>query len=158
MKIENQFGINKFFKISLSVLFFFINYDSFCQNDINIDTYYKNNPTLNFTEERFSFSFLAKEKLLIKNDIDLNVIKQYPIEFFDSSYSKDGKYYLIAYITDINRINENESQNFDLGMFFILYDKKNGEILAVKIKLKENELYDFYLTKKGREVLKFEND
>ncbi len=156
--MKNPSGINKnlinilFLSIVLSCC------KSFSQNDIYFKTFYKNNPTLEFTEERFEFSFLAKEAILILKDLDLNVERKYYVNFYKSSYSKDGKNYLVSYITDMDRHLKYYNDFDEAGMFIILYDKKNGNILGVKIKLGDAEnkkLYDIYLTEKGKEVMHF---
>lgn len=156
MKIKNQVGINKFIKILLLSIFFINSNSISAQNDIFFETYYKNRPDLKFTEERFSFKFIANEKVLIQNDIDLNVQKKYFVNFYDSTYTEDSANYMIAYAEDLNKHYE-LFKNTDVRMFMIIYDKKNGDILALKIQRVEgNNLIDFYLTKKGKEILKFD--
>ncbi|WET02737.1 hypothetical protein P0R33_00100 [Flavobacterium sp. YJ01] len=155
MKIKKQVGKNELIKTLLLSIFLISSNFIFAQNDIFFETYYKNRADLKFTEERFSFKFIAEEKILVQNDIDLNVQKKYFVNFFDSAYTKDSANYMVAYAEDLNKHYE-VYKNTDVRMFTIIYDKKNGEILALKIqRIEENKLNDFYLTRKGKEILKF---
>ena len=156
MKIKNQVGINELIKTLLISIFLISSNFIFAQNDTFFETYYKNRPDLKFTEERFSFKFIAEEKVLIQNDIDLNVQKKYFVNFYDSTYTEDYANYMVAYAEDLNKHYE-LYKNTDVRMFTIIYDKKNGDILAIKIqRIETNKLNDFYLTKKGKEILKFD--
>lgn len=156
MKIKNQVGINELIKTLLLSIFFISSNFIFAQNDIFFETYYKNRPDLKFTEERFSFKFIAEEKVLLQNDIDLNVQKKYFVNFYDSTYTENSANYMVAYTEDLNK-HYKLYKNTDIRMFTIIYDKKNGDILALKIqRIEANKLNDLYLTKKGKEILKFD--
>lgn len=158
MKIINQIGINKLTSVLLLLIFSISSNTITAQNDIFFETYHKNKPDLKFSKERFSFKFLAKEKVLIQNDIDLNIQKKYFVNFYDSTYTKNPEYYMIAYLEDLNK-HYQLFHNTDIRLFMILYDKKNGNILALKIqRVTTNNLIDFYLTEKGKEIMKFDQN
>lgn len=155
MKIKKKVSKNELIKTLLLSIFLISSNFIFAQNDIFFETFYKNRADLKFTEERFSFKFIAEEKVLVQNDLDLNVQKKYFVNFFDSAYTEDSANYMVAYAEDLNKHYE-VYKDTDVRMFTIIYDTKNGEILALKIqRIEENKLNDFYLTRKGKEILKF---
>ena len=82
----------------------------------------------------------------------------------DSSYTKGNEFFMISYTTDFektNKIASTKISNFEPKFFILIYDKKNGNILAIKIYNHVDGKFDnpqIYLTKLGREKMKFDDE
>ncbi|SCZ00524.1 hypothetical protein [Flavobacterium caeni] len=130
--------------------------NSFCQNDFTEKTSFKQKPNGELAAENFSFSY-SNGKLTV-TDMDLNIIKNHAVEFYNSSYSRDGNFYLVAYMSDLKKFDQVDSKKNFLGIFTFFYDKKGGALLKIKIDSilddKTNRpANDVFYTEKGKEVI-----
>lgn len=130
------------------------------ENIIKFETFYKNNPDLKFEEEHYEFEL--SKGILTKYDADLNEKLEYFVSFMDSSYTKGNQFYFVCYNTNIEQYKKNENKtkltDYELGMYCLMYDKKLGNILGIKIYSSTNgklQNETIYLTKLGREKMKF---
>lgn len=144
----------------MRLLFYMLLFSSIinAQENFTFKTDYKLKPNGEYAVENFSFSFQQDKGKLIRKDLDLGYEKTYWIKFYDSSYSTDGNYFLVAYVTDFEKHFENEIDKKDVNNFTIIYNKKLGEILYFKIQSLSSEMESFYLTKLGKEIINSKNN
>ena len=136
----------------------------FSQNSlIEFTTNYKNSPSFKFNNENYNFKIIDNKKIIV-NDLDLKVVTEYFVDFMDSSYTKENEFFIISYTTDFEKTNKEaftKISNFEPKFFILIYDKKNGNILAIKIYNHVDGKFDnpqIYLTKLGREKMKFDDE
>lgn len=126
------------------------------QNDFSVKTNFKIKPDNKIAIENFSFTYESQNSTLEILDLDLNISQTFSAKFYDSTYSKDGKFYIISYMSDIMKYEQYSLVNSFIGLFTFFYDDKNGKLLFVKVQSvlseKSNlpEKNDFYLTELGK--------
>ena len=84
------------------ILILTLNY-SFSQENFNFQTEFKLKPNGEYAVEHFSFNFLLDKGKLIQKDLDLGHEKNYFIKFYESSYSKDGSKFVVAWSSPCNQ-------------------------------------------------------
>lgn len=87
-------------------------------------------------------------------DNDFGITKEYLIKFKDTMYD-EGDFFNIVYGSDILQNIKQQRSKDENGLFAVVYDKKNGDILGVKIIFFHKENIDFYLTEKGKTIFKY---
>lgn len=136
----------------IPIILLFLVSNIYSQEDLVFKTDYKYKPNGKIAIENYEFSFLPNQGKLIRKDLDLGFTKTYWIKFYDTSYSKDGKYFIVTYGTDYEKHMAIEKNDRDLNAFTIVYDKKMGNILLFSIDSLSDGVSSFYLTKLGKEV------
>jgi len=145
-------------KFFTSILLFIV-FHSYAQDDFTFKTIYKQNPINKFENEDFTFKYEKINKILTITDDDLKVIRKRPVEFYDSTYSKDGKFYIVAFMSDLDKFKGSTRDKSFIGMFTFFYDKKNGELLWVQVVSILEDVSghpnkaDYYYTQKGKTIL-----
>lgn len=148
----------------LILLFILFPLFAFSQNSlIEFTTDYKNSPSFKFNNENYNFKIIDNKKIIV-NDLDLKIVTEYFVNFMDSSYTKGNEFFMISYTTDFektNKIASTKISNFEPKFFILIYDKKNGNILAIKIYNQVDGKFQnpqIYLTELGRKKMKFEDE
>ena len=148
----------RFFLILSNLFLFTI---CFSQNNFDLKTIYKKANNNNFKLENFTFKYDKDQGTFLKIDNDLNIETRYYVEYYDSAYTSDGNNFVISFMTDVTKFNQYSHKDNFIGMFTLLYDKKNGNLLGVKINpinVVENghsTKEEFYLTEIGKvEIIK----
>jgi hypothetical protein len=83
-----------------------------------------------------------------KRNLETGNEKIFNVEYDDGSYSPDGKYYLMTYVSD----DKHHQDPDEIGRFVIQYNVKKTAVLAVRVKINDM-VADAFLTEKGNEVL-----
>lgn len=142
-------------KILTIILFMTLSF-SYAQADFTVKTIYTSTNNENFDSENFTFTYDYKNKNIIIRDMDLNIIRKYPVQFYDSSYSKDNNFYIIGFMSDLKRFNKLSRDQSFIGMFTFFYDKKNENLLWVQVISMSEDIsghsnkIDYYYTEKGK--------
>jgi hypothetical protein len=118
---------------------------------VSVQTVYKSIPPQEFSEDKNDFIFDANEGTLLKKNAQNNVESKYYIEFKKEFYDEDKDFYFVEYKTDFKKHNQNSGNKSDIGIFTIMYDKKEGTVLTVIINFLEADGAALYLTEKGEE-------
>ena len=139
------------------ILILTLNY-SFSQENFNFQTEFKLKPNGEYAVEHFSFNFLLDKGKLIQKDLDLGHEKNYFIKFYESTYSKDGSKFVVAYVTDFNKHFSEGNDKDSVYAFTLIYDEKMGNILMFKIQSLNTKFEHFYLTKLGKEIRELEKN
>lgn len=115
-----------------------------------------------FTDGNFTFEFDNKTKLLKMTDNDSSITKTSPVTFYNSGYSKDKKVYIVSFGTDLAKLDLSKENLFDIRNYTIMYDKKLGNVIMVKVvfdnfigselKMAKNDIW--YWTEYGRAYMK----
>lgn len=140
----------------VTIIFLFSIFISYSQNDFIHKTTYKQYTNTNFKNENFSFKYSKLEKTLIVKDEDLNISKTFKVKFYESTYSNDGKYYLIAFISDISKKTIYDEYN---ELFTFFFDKKNGDLIKIQIYYAnifesfDDKRPDYFFTEKGKIII-----
>lgn len=135
------------------LLFVVVSNFALAQQDIFVETSYKNTPKQEFVKQHYSFSFLQKKGIILKKDLATGVEKKYYVSIEDALYSEDGKYFVLTYSTDSEKHAQNGGEDSEIGRFSIIYDNKKTNILAVKVKMNNHYQVDVYKTEAGIEIL-----
>lgn len=122
---------------------------SFAQSDTTIDTRYRMKPDKSLARENYYFGFITSNGKLYTNDKDLNIQRQYYIEFKNSMYDNAGLYNLV-FTTNAVQHTLNRRPKSELGAFTIMYDEKNGNIVGVRIITENSD--EVYLTEFGAKL------
>jgi hypothetical protein len=131
----------------LTVLFF----NQLCSQTISVQTLYKSIPPQEFSLEKNDFIFDVKEGTLKKINLQDNAESKYYIAFKDEFYDANNNFYFVEYKTDFKKHNQNSGNKADIGLFTIMYDKKDGTVLTVMLNFLEADGAALYLTEKGEE-------
>lgn len=118
---------------------------------ISVQTLYKSIPPQEFSLEKNDFVFDIEEGMLYKKGGPDNVENKYYIEFKKEFYDENNNLYFVEYKTDFKKNVENSVDKSDIGLFTIMYDKKEGEILTVILNFLDADSAALYLTEKGEE-------
>jgi hypothetical protein len=131
------------------LIFLFVN--QLYSQKVFVQTEYKSMPPQEFSLEKNDFVFDIKEGTLNKKNTKDNIENKYYIEFKKEFYDANNEFYFVEYKTDFKRHNQNAGSKSEIGLFTIMYDKKDGTVLAVFLNLLEAENTALYLTEKGEE-------
>ena len=118
---------------------------------VSVQTLYKSIPPQEFSLEKNDFIIDPKEGTLLKKNTQDNTESKYYIEFKKEFYDENNNFYFVEYKTDFKKHNLNSGKKSDVGLFTIMYDKKDGTILTVVLNFLEAENPALYLTEKGEE-------
>jgi hypothetical protein len=118
---------------------------------VSVQTIYKSQPPQEFSLEKNDFAFDVKEGILLKKNTQDDVENKYYIEFKKEFYDANNDFYFVEYKTDFKKHNQNSGSKSDVGLFTIMYDKKEGTVLTVILNFLEAENPALYLTEKGEE-------
>lgn len=136
---------------NLLYLFTFLFFNHLYSQKVFVQTVYKSLPPQEFSEEKNDFVFDAQEGILLKKNIQDNLEKKYYIVLVKEFYDQDNNFYFVEYKTDFKKRAENPGSDSQIGIFTIMYDKKEGTVLAVIINFLDAENAALYLTEKGED-------
>jgi hypothetical protein len=131
----------------LTLLFF----NHLYSQKVFVQTVYKSIPPQEFSEEKNDFVFDAKDGTLIKKNSQDNSENKYYIKLVKEFYDENQEFYFVEYKTDFKRNVENSIEKSEIGIFTIMYDKKEGTVLSVILNFLEADGAALYLTEKGEE-------
>jgi hypothetical protein len=134
--------------LHLFILFFL---NQLYSQTVSVQTIYKSQPPQEFSLEKNDFAFDVKEGILLKKNTQDDVENKYYIEFKKEFYDANNDFYFVEYKTDFKKHNQNSGSKSDVGLFTIMYDKKEGTVLTVILNFLEAENPALYLTEKGEE-------
>lgn len=129
----------------------FLLFNQLYSQKISVQTLYKSIPPQEFSLENNDFVFDTNEGTLNKKNTKDNIENNYYIEFKKEFYDENNEFYFVEYKTDFKKHNQNAGSKSDIGLFTIMYDKKEGTVLAVFLNLLEAENTALFLTEKGEE-------
>ena len=132
-------------------LFTLLLFNQLYSQQIAVQTVYKSIPPQEFSLESNDFTFDLKEGTLNKKNTKDNIENKYFIEFKKEFYDENNSFYYVEYKTDFKKHNQNAGSKSDVGLFTIMYDKKDGIILTVILNFIDAEGAALYLTEKGEE-------
>ncbi|REH01943.1 hypothetical protein [Flavobacterium aquicola] len=135
----------------LLYLFIVLFFNQLHSQTVFVQTIYKSIPPQEFSLEKNDFNFDLKEGILLKKNSQDNVESKYYIEFKKEFYDADNNFYFVEYKTDFKKHNQNLGSKSDVGIFTIMYDKKDGTVLTVILNFLEADGAALYLTEKGEE-------
>nr|WP_315196565.1 hypothetical protein [uncultured Flavobacterium sp.] len=118
---------------------------------IFVQTVYKSIPPQEFSLEKNDFVFDVKEGTLNKKNNKDNVENKYYIEFKKEFYDENNNFYFVEYKTDFKKNAQNLVDKSEIGLFTIMYDKKEGTVLTVILNFLNADGAALYLTEKGEE-------
>ncbi|MBL0294508.1 MAG: hypothetical protein IPQ04_09650 [Saprospiraceae bacterium] len=127
---------------------------SFAQTNLIFSTTYKKTFNGNIANESFTFNFNTNSGKLLMTDNDFGSTKEYLIKYKDIMYDKED-YFNIIYESDILQNIKQQRSKSENGIFGVIYDKKNGDILGVKILFFHKENIDLYITEKGKTIFEY---
>jgi len=116
-----------------------------------VQTVYKSIPPQEFSEEKNVFIFDSQEGSLLKKKTEDSVENKYYIVLVKEFYDENKDFYFVEYKTDFKKHNQKEGNKSEIGLFTIMYEEKEGIVLAVFLNFLEAENAALYLTKKGEE-------
>ena len=131
----------------LTILFF----NHLYSQTVSVQTLYKSIPPQEFSLEKNDFILDVKEGTLLKKNTQDTTENRYYIEFTKEYYDTNNNFYFVEYKTDFKKHNQNLGSKSDVGLFTIMYDKKEGTVLTVILNLLEADGAALYLTEKGEE-------
>jgi hypothetical protein len=132
-------------------LFTVIFFNQLYSQTVVVQTIYKSIPPQEFSLEKNDFILNSKEGTLIKKNTQDNVESKYYIVFQKEFYDANNNFYFVEYKTDFKKHNQNLGKKSDIGVFTIMYDKKDGIVLTVVLNFLEADGAALYLTEKGEE-------
>lgn len=135
----------------LLYLFTILFFNQLYSQTVTVQTLYKSIPPQEFSLEKNDFIFDAIDGSLQKKNTKDNVENKYYIEFKKEFYDENNDFYFVEYKTDFKKHNQNSGNKSDVGIFTIMYDDKEGTVLAVILNFLEAENPALYLTEKGEE-------
>ena len=135
----------------LVFLFSMLFFNQLHSQTVYVQTLYKSLPPQEFSLEKTDFTFDAKGGTLIKKNTQDTIENKYYIEFKKEFYDANKDFYFVEYKTDFKKHKQNLRNKSDVGLFTIMYDKKNGTVLTVVLNFLEAENPALYLTEKGEE-------
>ncbi|PKB15554.1 hypothetical protein [Flavobacterium sp. 5] len=135
----------------LLYLFTILFFNQLYSQTVVVQTIYKSIPPQEFSLEKNDFIFDTKEGTLLKKNTQDNIENKYYIEFKKEFYDENNNFYFVEYKTDFKKHNQNSGKKSDIGIFSIMYDKKDGTVLTVVLNFLEADSPALYLTEKGEE-------
>ena len=135
----------------LLYLFTILFFNQLYSQTVAVQTIYKSIPPQEFSLEKNDFVFDTEEGTLLKKNTQDTIESKYFIEFKKEYYDENSDFYFIEYKTDFKKHNKNSGNKSDIGLFTIMYDKKDGEVLTVILNFLEADNPALYLTEKGEE-------
>ncbi|PJJ08904.1 hypothetical protein CLU83_2211 [Flavobacterium sp. 1] len=118
---------------------------------ISVQTLYKSIPPQEFSLEKNDFVFDLEKGTLNKKNNEDNVENKYYIEFKKEFYDENNNFYFVEYKTDFKKNAQNSVDKSEMGLFTIMYDKKDGTVLTVILNFLNADGAALYLTEKGEE-------
>ncbi|WP_428231097.1 hypothetical protein [Flavobacterium sp.] len=144
-----------YYKKKLNKLLFFILFSicsiTYAQNSAKIDVSFRLKPDRNVAKENISFYFDVENGKLFISDIDLQLNNSYLIKFDKTFYDNAGLYNMV-FSTDVVSHTLEKRPKSEIGLFSIIYDEKNGNIVGVKTVFQNSNL-ETYLTQYGANLL-----
>lgn len=135
----------------LLYIFTLLLFNQLYSQKVFVQTVYKSVPPQEFSEEKNDFVFDSNEGTLNKKNTQDNVENSYYIEFKREFYDDNNEFYFVEYKTNFKKHNQNSRDKSEIGLFTIMYDKKDGIVLAVFLNFLDAENAALYLTEKGEE-------
>lgn len=132
-------------------IFVFLFFNQLYSQKISVQTLYKSVPPQEFSLEKNDFVFDIKEGTLYKKNNADNAENKYYIEFKKEFYDENNNFYFVEYKTDFKKSAQYSVDKSEIGLFTIMYDKKDGIVLAVFLNFLDAENVALYLTEKGEE-------
>jgi hypothetical protein len=123
----------------------------YAQNSAKIDVSFRLKPDRNVAKENISFYFDVENGKLFISDIDLQLNNSYLIKFDKTFYDNAGLYNMV-FSTDVVSHTLEKRPKSEIGLFSIIYDEKNGNIVGVKTVFQNSNL-ETYLTQYGANLL-----
>ncbi|WDF63171.1 hypothetical protein [Flavobacterium sp. KACC 22763] len=121
------------------------------QRSTKIDVSFRLKPDRSIAKENISFYFDVENGKLLITDIDIQLNNSYLIRFDKTFYDNAGLYNMV-FSTDIVNHTLEKRPKSDMGLFSIIYDEKNGNIVGVKTVFQNSDL-ETYLTQYGATFL-----
>ena len=135
----------------LFCIFTLLLFNQLYSQKVFMQTLYKSIPPQEFSLEKNDFVLDLKEGTLNKNNTKDNVENKYYIEFKKEFYDENNNFYFVEYKTDFKRHTQNSADKSEIGLFTIMYDKKDGTVLTVILNFLDADGAALYLTEKGEE-------
>ncbi|MBF4470036.1 hypothetical protein [Flavobacterium sp. HJJ] len=132
-------------------IFTFLLFNQLYSQKIIVQTLYKSIPPQEFSLENNEFVFDLKEGTLNKKNTKDNIENKYYIEFRKEFYDENNSFYFVEYKTDFKKNTHNSVDKSEVGIFTIMYDKKDGIVLTVILNFINADGAALYLTEKGEE-------
>lgn len=132
-------------------LFTILFFNQFYSQTISVQTLYKSEPPQEFSLEKNDFIIDTNEGTLVKKNTENAIENKYYIEFKKEYYDENSDFYFLEYKTDFKKHNQNSGNKSEVGLFSIMYDKKDGTVLTVILNFLEADNPALYLTEKGEE-------
>ncbi|WP_281635704.1 hypothetical protein [Flavobacterium marginilacus] len=132
-------------------IFTFLLFNQLYSQKIIVQTMYKSIPPQEFSLENNEFVFDLKEGTLNKKNTKDNIENKYYIEFRKEFYDENNNFYFVEYKTDFKKNTHNSVDKSEVGIFTIMYDKKDGIVLTVILNFINADGAALYLTEKGEE-------
>ncbi len=136
-------------KVLFVLVFLFFNH--LYSQKICVQTLYKSIPPQEFSLETNDFTFDAKEGILHKKTTEDKLENTYFIKLEREFYDENKDFYFVEYKTDFKKRAE-KSDKSEIGIYTIMYDKKDGDVMAVILYLLELDNTLLYLTEKGEDA------
>ena len=135
----------------LLYIFTFFFFNQMYSQKVFVQTVYKSIPPQEFSAEKNDFIFDMQEGTLNKKNSQDAIENNYYIQFKREFYDDNSEFYFMEYKTDFKKHNQNSRDKSEIGLFTIMYDKKDGIVLAVFLNFLDAENAALYLTEKGEE-------
>lgn len=135
----------------LLYLFTILFFNQLYSQKISVQTLYKSIPPQEFSLEKNDFIFDLEEGILYKKNDKDTIQNKYYIEYKREFYDENNDFFFVEYKTDFKKHNQNSADKSDIGLFTIMYNKKDGEVLTVILNFLNADGAALYLTEKGEE-------
>lgn len=135
----------------LLYLFTILFFNQLYSQKILVQTLYKSIPPQEFSLEKNDFIFDLEEGILYKKNDKDTIQNKYYIEYKKEFYDENNDFFFVEYKTDFKNHNQNSADKSDIGLFTIMYNKKDGEVLTVILNFLNADGAALYLTEKGEE-------
>ena len=135
----------------LLYILIFLFFNHLYSQKVFVQTVYKSIPPQEFSAEKNDFVFDMQEGTLNKKNSQDAIENNYYIQFKREFYDDNSEFYFMEYKTDFKKHNQNSRDKSEIGLFTIMYDKKDGIVLAVFLNFLDAENAALYLTEKGEE-------
>ena len=135
----------------LLYLFTILFFNQLFSQKISVQTLYKSIPPQEFSLEKNDFIFDLEEGILYKKNDKDTIQNKYYIEYKKEFYDENNNFFFVEYKTDFKKHNQNPTDKSDIGLFTIMYNKKDGEVLTVILNFLNADGAALYLTEKGEE-------
>lgn len=123
---------------------------AYCQSNSTIAIQYRMKPDRSVARDDATFYFNIQQGTLKYQD-DYST-KQFLIKFDRTFYDNAGLYNVV-YATDVVEHTLQRKPKSELGLFSIIYDEKNGNVVGIKTVFQNSDV-ETYLTEFGATLLK----